>query len=116
MIQKTPEEKAAIKAAKKAYKQNGYDRPNRIQQKQPDTEPKLKPILTGLMEGEIPLPDDYPVNWDYLYVAEREDGTFKVVRSDVKGTVKELKYDIFQLTGFRPPNIYNCKQAKRNLF
>lgn len=35
------------------------------------------------------LEDDYPVFWDYLYVA---DG--KVVRSDVKGTVADLRYDL----------------------
>jgi hypothetical protein len=34
------------------------------------------------------LPDDYPVNWDYLYVA---DG--KVIRSDIRGTIADLKAD-----------------------
>lgn len=35
------------------------------------------------------LDDDYPVYWDYLYVA---DG--KVVRSDIQGTVRGLKADL----------------------
>ena len=34
------------------------------------------------------LPDDYPVYWDYLYIC---DGT--VTRSDIEGTVKDLKRD-----------------------
>ena len=39
--------------------------------------------------NEKVLPDDYPVNWDYLYVA---DGV--VIRSDIHGTVKELKHNL----------------------
>jgi hypothetical protein len=35
------------------------------------------------------LEDDYSVNWGYLYVC---DGM--VVRSDIRGTVKDLKYDL----------------------
>jgi hypothetical protein len=35
------------------------------------------------------LPDDYPVYYDYLYVA---DG--KVVRSDIQGTIRHLKRDL----------------------
>lgn len=38
---------------------------------------------------ERELPNDYPVYWDYLYVA---DG--KVIRSDIQGTVAELKRDV----------------------
>ena len=117
MIQKTPEEKAAIKAAKKSWKQNGYDRPSvRIQQKQSDIKPKPQRILDGLMYGENILADDHRVNYDYLYVAQQSDGSYKVRRSDIKGTIRDLKDDIFKLTGFRPPNIFNCKIAIRNLF
>lgn len=115
MLQKTPEEKAAIKAAKKAYKQNNqrvysYEKERRLNEK-----PKSNPILTGLIDEESILPDDYPVYWDYLYVAEQKDGTHKVIRSDIKGTIKHLKHDIFLLTGFTPPNIYNCKLVARNI-
>lgn len=35
------------------------------------------------------VPDNYPVHWDYYYVA---DG--KVIRSDIEGTVRELKADL----------------------
>jgi len=38
---------------------------------------------------EVPLSDDSDVHWDYLYVA---DGN--VVRSDIKGTVRDLKKDL----------------------
>lgn len=38
---------------------------------------------------ERELPDDYPVYWDYMYVA---DG--KVIRSDIQGTVRDLKRDV----------------------
>ncbi|NTS31308.1 hypothetical protein HQ945_08570 [Phyllobacterium sp. BT25] len=38
--------------------------------------------------NERELPDDYPVYGDYLYVA---DG--KVIRSDVFGTVRDLRRD-----------------------
>lgn len=118
MIPKTPEEKAAIKAAKKSWKENRYDKHYHeqsapAQQKQ---EPKRDYILTGLMEGENVLPDDYLVYWDFLYVADQADGTHAVIKSYIKGTVKELKNDIFNMTGFRPSNIYNCKQSARNIF
>lgn len=38
---------------------------------------------------ETELKNDYPVYWDYLYVC---DG--KVIRSNVKGTVADLKRDL----------------------
>jgi len=39
------------------------------------------------------LDNDYPVYWDYIYVA---DG--KVIRSDIQGTVRDLKRDLGALT------------------
>jgi len=39
-----------------------------------------------LLESESILDDDYPVNWDYIYIADN-----KIVRSDIKGTVLDLK-------------------------
>lgn len=116
MIPKTPEEKAAIKAAKKAYKQNNQRGYSYEKERSLDQRPKPMPILTGLMEGENVLPDDYIVNWDYLYVAEQKDGSHKVIRSDIKGTIEDLKVDIRRRTGFWPPSIYNCKQIARNIF
>ena len=60
--------------------------------------------IDGVVDGENVLPDDYPVYWDYLYVA---DG--KVIRSDIRGTVKELKHDL------NAAEIRNCKIVERNL-
>lgn len=51
------------------------------------------------------LPDDYPVHWDYLYVC---DG--KVTRSDIMGTVRDLKRD----TGAK--EVMNCDMAGRGMF
>jgi len=47
-----------------------------------------KPML-GVVLNETELENDYPVYWDYLYVC---DG--KVVKSDVQGTVADLKRDL----------------------
>jgi hypothetical protein len=46
-----------------------------------------KPML-GVVLNETELENDYPVYWDYLYVC---DG--KVVKSDIQGTVADLKRD-----------------------
>ena len=64
-----------------------------------------KPILDGIMDGERVLDDAHPVHGDYLYVA---DG--KVVRSDVFGTVRDLKRDL------GAEEIRNCAMGCRNLF
>lgn len=45
--------------------------------------------MSGEKLNEPILDDDYAVFWDYLYIA---DG--KVVRSDIKGTVCQLKADL----------------------
>jgi hypothetical protein len=47
-----------------------------------------KPML-GVVLNETELENDYPVYCDYLYVC---DG--KVVKSDVQGTVADLKRDL----------------------
>jgi hypothetical protein len=47
-----------------------------------------KPML-GVVLNETELENDYPVNLDYLYVC---DG--KVVKSDIQGTVADLKRDL----------------------
>jgi hypothetical protein len=47
-----------------------------------------KPML-GVVLNETELENDYPVNLDYLYVC---DG--KVVKSDIQGTVANLKRDL----------------------
>lgn len=62
-------------------------------------------ILKGIVANEKVLDDDYPVYWDYLYVA---DG--KVIVSEFRGTVRKLK----QHTGAK--EIRNCNMVGRNLF
>lgn len=37
------------------------------------------------------LPDDYPVFWNYLYVADEE-----VIKSDIQGTVLDLKRNLLE--------------------
>lgn len=39
------------------------------------------------------LPDDYPIHWDYMYVVRRE-GYDELLKSHIKGTVKDLKKDL----------------------
>jgi hypothetical protein len=51
------------------------------------------------------LDDDYPVYYGYAYVA---DG--KVVSSDIKGTVRDLKRDL------KATEIRRCDMGGRNLF
>lgn len=45
--------------------------------------------VLGVVLSETELPNDYPVYWDYLYVC---DG--KVIKSDIQGTVADLKRDL----------------------
>lgn len=52
------------------------------------------------------LPDDYPVNWDYFYVA---DG--KVIRSDIRGTVADLKRDV-KASEIKNCDIYGRRELK----
>lgn len=51
------------------------------------------------------LPDEYPVHWDYIYIA---DG--KLIRSDIKGTVRDLKRDL-KATEIRRCNIIARQEA-----
>lgn len=60
--------------------------------------------------NERELENSHPVYWDYLYVA---DG--KVIRSDVKGTVLDLKRDLKSL-GVSCNVITNCDiEGRRKL-
>lgn len=111
MIQKTQAEKDAIKAAKKAYK-NG-DRTYHIDAPKPEREATKPIILSGIMEDENPLPSDYPVYWDYLYVIDHGGG--KVIRSDIKGTVADLRRYLLK-RGFDARVIRNCKMVSRNIY
>lgn len=53
--------------------------------------------------NEKELPDDYPVDWGYLYVC---DG--KVRSCDIKGTVKDLKDDLKSFYKIDAKVITNC--------
>lgn len=58
--------------------------------------------------NERVLDDDYPVYMDYLYVC---DG--KVIRSDVEGTVKDLKRDLRSFYKLEAKIITTCDIAGR---
>lgn len=111
MIQKTQAEKDAIKAAKKAYKQGNIS--FHIDTPKHEREATKLMILSGIMEDENPLPDDYPVFWDYLYVIDHNGG--KVIHSDIQGTVAELRADLVK-RGFNAQVIRNCKMVSRNIY
>lgn len=57
------------------------------------------------MRDTQPLAKDYPVFYDYLYIAELPDNTFVKVRSDVQGTVNDLIKDL-EDQGYTIINIY----------
>jgi hypothetical protein len=63
--------------------------------------------MMGSKFNERELPDDYPVYFDYLYVA---DG--KVVRSDVQGTIRDLRRDLRSI-GRSADVITSCDIAGR---
>lgn len=67
---------------------------------------ELKKSLPPEPEEKM-LADDYPVYWDYLYVA---DG--KVVRSDIKGTVADLRRDL-EGRGITAKEITSCDIVTR---
>lgn len=50
-----------------------------------------------------PLNDDYPVYYDYMYMADDTP-----VRSDIQGTVRDLKRDLHR-RGFIVEHIYAYK-------
>lgn len=58
--------------------------------------------LLGEVLDERELPDNHPVYWDYFYVC---DG--KVIRSDIKGTIIDLKRDLRSM-GYDAEKITNC--------
>lgn len=64
--------------------------------------------VLGEVLNEQELPDNHPVYWDYFYVC---DG--KVVRSDIRGTVLDLKRDLRSM-GYDAHKITNCDLAVRS--
>ncbi len=59
--------------------------------------------MAEVVLNEKVLDDDYPVYFNYLYVA---DG--KVVRSDIEGTIKNLKKDLKVTYGIDAKVITSC--------
>ena len=53
--------------------------------------------------NESPLTDSHPVYWDYLYVC---DG--KVIKSDIKGNVADLKRDLREHYKLEANEICSC--------
>ena len=86
MIQKSESEKLALKNAKLAYKKNQESFNTKATN-------QIK-TMVNYIPGKV-LDDDYPVHYDYLYFANK-----KLIRSDIKGTVKDLKYDLISNFGY----------------
>jgi hypothetical protein len=111
MLQYSEEEKRKAKEAKIAFKKK--QQPRIMTSLKVAAEAK-HPVfnLKGIIEGEELLPDNYPVHWDYLYVVGDNGG--KVIRSDVKGTIADLKRDLKTL-GMEAERIYSCNLVGRNI-
>jgi hypothetical protein len=112
MIQYTEAEKQAAKQAKIAFKKNQQPKiPMDLKVAEKAKHPVY--ILSGIVDGETVLLDSHPVYWDYLYVVDDNGG--KVIRSDIQGSIRQLKADL-QRQGFEAKNIYNCNMSARNFF
>lgn len=115
-FQKTPAEREAIKAAKKAFKTNNGTPLEPFVGSSTPTTRKLPPILNGpISEGENILDIHYPVYWGYYYLAVFHDYSTQVIRSDIKGDLRDLIMDL-EKRGYKNINhIRNCKLFQRNL-
>lgn len=120
MIAKTLEEKEQLKKAKAEYRQGVKDRVKQAVDRAIDNN-KLRerleanpPISTGLLDTEKELAYNYPVYFNYLYVAKFKDN-YKVIRSDVQGTIAYLKRDLGKIYNMFPDAIYSCDLKRRNL-
>jgi hypothetical protein len=120
-FQKTPEEKLAIKEAKKAYKRG--DRTFASEEREPLSIPLVngaKRILTGKMPDEPILADKDPIIANFMYVAEMNDGTYKVTNANWSSRVQEFRNKLN-----KPPftkgtqyviAIRRCNLGARNLY
>ncbi len=118
MIQKNKFGKEAVKNAKKAWQQRSksqfgilLDEP--VQRLGIKITPVSNMILTGIVDGEKILEDDYPVYSGYTYVIDDNGG--QVVISFIQGTIKDLKRDIRNTSNYSVNNIYNCHRKNRNI-
>lgn len=72
-------------------------------------------IVIGIMDGEDILPNDYPVYYGYLYVADLGNGNGALISSDIESNVWQL----LRLLKTQYPHIQNlrrCNMAARNIF
>lgn len=120
-FQKTPEERRMIKEAKQAYKSGDRtflqdNPPERIEA----ANTKLKHITIGIAPEEYPLEDNDPVHMDYYYVAEINGKDGKLVKSDIKGTAKQLRNYLNKPPFVKGTDyvtaIRRCNMSYRNLF
>jgi hypothetical protein len=105
MIPKTQQEKDAAKKAKKEWKKS-------LELEQIEAR-VCEMILTGIVEGERILEDDYSVYIGYTYVTDDNGG--QVIMSYINGTVKDLKRHIREKSSYSAKNIYNCNRKNRNI-
>jgi hypothetical protein len=118
MIPKSSQEKLALKQAKKSYKNaqkklfKGEDFDDLLMHPKEKILKKEK-ITSGIMDGEEPLDDNYPVYAGYCYVIDDEQG--KVIFSHVNTNIKGFKQAL-RAQGYKANIVFNCKMAARNLF
>jgi len=62
-----------------------------------------------ILDTEKILNDDYPVYWDYIYLCDSIP-----VKSDIKGTIKDLKRDLREFYKLPALEIRNCDIMKRS--
>lgn len=121
MIQKNKWDKEASKNAKKAWKQRQktehqfiFDDPPQPQRLEIKISPTpVEMILTGIVDGERILEDDYPVYPSYTYVIDDNGG--QVIICQIQGTIKDLKESIRQYSDLLANNIYNCNRKNRHI-
>lgn len=71
----------------------------------------VEPILTGILEGEHVLEDDYPVHFGYMYVCDGQ-----VVESPIGRDEDGVDATVFELRiWLNCREVRNCKLAARNI-
>ena len=108
IFQKTKEEKQKLKEFKKSQKER-----KTYLKKEMSYDIVLLDKGPNIYKGENELDDNFPVYGDYYYTANGH-----VIRSDVFGTVKDLKRDLYNyekspVKGIKKIIIRNCNIYKR---
>ena len=119
-FKKTAEEKLAIKVAKSAFKRGDSPPAEKIERRPVAYYPSsIRPLMTGKIEGEFELEEDYPVRADFYYLARFKDDHYRVVKALFDGKVKDLKKDFNKPPFIKGTEyivaILNCNLLKRNL-